>query len=205
MKTLEQTADLVIVVGTSLSGLNADKIVTSLAKRSCQGKSLGSVIINLQQTQCDGGSTLRIFSECDKLFDKLLSHLNIALDTRGLNPGIPDNKVLVPYDKHGQKTDIQLMWLDLSKVSLKIIFFSLKYFSQGQKIRLHPNHNCQDSGQPLYSHIGASQPQLYRGQVRQPGPGQGTVVRYLEMLSNQNTSFTVCLLIGTVPRMEDGS
>ena len=117
MKSFEQSADLVLVVGTSLSGLNADKIVASVAKRSCQGKSLGSVIVNLQQTQCDGGATLRIFSECDKLFEKLLSHLNLTLDTRGLNPSVPDNKILVPYDKHGRKTDGQLMWLDLSKVS----------------------------------------------------------------------------------------
>merc|ERR1712013_474521 len=59
MKEAADTADLVVVLGTSLSGLNSDRVAKDPAKRSLQGKSLGTVIINLQQT--------------DKVFENLLS------------------------------------------------------------------------------------------------------------------------------------
>ena len=162
MKNLELKADLVLVIGTSLSGLNADKMATNPAKNSMSGRSLGTVIINLQQTVCDGGATLRVFAECDKFFEKLLTHLDLSLDSCPTTT-IPENKTLVPYDRFGNKTDKMMMWLDLSK---------------GQKIRLHQDHNCQESQQPVYMHIGASQPHTYRGSVRQPGVGEGQVVRY---------------------------
>ena len=51
MKEAGDTADLVLVLGTSLSGLNSDRVAKDPAKRSLQGRSLGTVIINLQQTQ----------------------------------------------------------------------------------------------------------------------------------------------------------
>jgi transcription initiation factor IIF auxiliary subunit len=44
-----ETADLVLVLGTSLGGLNADQVATETARRSLNGHALGSVIINLQQ------------------------------------------------------------------------------------------------------------------------------------------------------------
>ena len=141
MNECEEGVDLVVVIGTSLSGLNADRVVTTPARRSLTGRSLGSVIINLQQTVCDPGATLRIFSESDKLFDKLLTHLNLSVITTGPGQQPPAARALVPYDRHGRRTQSgdQMMWLDLSK---------------GQKIKLNQNHNCQESRQPVYSHIG---------------------------------------------------
>merc|ERR1712130_415159 len=77
---------------------------------------------------------------------------------------VTETHVMVPYDKYGKKSKTNmLMSLDLSK---------------GQKIRLNPEHNCQKAMQPVYMHIGASTPQTYRGSVRQPGHGEGHVVRY---------------------------
>ena len=55
-----ETADLVLVIGTSLSGLNADQVVTEAASRSLTGSALGAVSINLQQTPLDGKMTLLI-------------------------------------------------------------------------------------------------------------------------------------------------
>merc|ERR1712054_477188 len=60
-----KTADLVIVLGTSLGGLNADQVPNRCADRSLTGEkygeggALGTVIINLQQTPRDGMATLR--------------------------------------------------------------------------------------------------------------------------------------------------
>ena len=76
---------------------------------------------------------------------------------------VPENKVLVPYGKNGKRSQKVHMYLDLSK---------------GQKITLNPNHNCQGAKQPVYLHIGSKEPHVYRGSVRQPGPGEGHVVRY---------------------------
>lgn len=162
IKEMEEKADLVIVIGTTLSGLNSDGVASRPARRSLSGKALGTVIINLQQTRLDGESTLRIFEKADTVMESLLTKLGVPI----INCPVihnPEYKVLVPYDKNGNKTEERMMWLDLSK---------------GQKIRLHPAHSCQDSMQPLYQHIGAKKPTTYRGRVRQPGAGEGTVLRF---------------------------
>lgn len=45
----EKKADLCLCLGTSLSGMNADRMVATPGQKSLRGKALGSVIINLQQ------------------------------------------------------------------------------------------------------------------------------------------------------------
>jgi len=72
-----ETADLVIVLGTSLGGLEADEVATNVAERtivSWEG-ALGTVCINLQQTEQDGIMTLRLFGKCDHLTSLLLKAL----------------------------------------------------------------------------------------------------------------------------------
>ena len=55
MRRDARTADLVLVMGTSLGGLNADQMATNPATRSLTGKpwgkggALGTVIINLRE------------------------------------------------------------------------------------------------------------------------------------------------------------
>lgn len=73
---LEQRADLVIAIGTSLAGMNADRIVHACADRAARGQGLGSVLIGLQRTQSDGESTLRIFAPCDVVFERLAASLD---------------------------------------------------------------------------------------------------------------------------------
>merc|ERR1712023_505384 len=69
MKHWANTADLVLVLGTSLSGLNADQCVTKTAARSLPRKnfSLGSVIISPQRTPEDGQASLRLFATADEV------------------------------------------------------------------------------------------------------------------------------------------
>merc|ERR1719375_1389376 len=61
------SADLVLVLGTSLGGLNADQVATGAAERSITSRegALGTVCINLQQTDQDGIMTLRFFGRSD--------------------------------------------------------------------------------------------------------------------------------------------
>lgn len=166
-----ETADLVIVLGTSLGGLNADQVATNSAKRSRLGSSLGTVCINLQQTPQDGKMSLRLFGKSDDILTRLLAELGLSGD---LGPSSPkgfwprQSKVLVPYDRDGQLlTDLKSnwMWLDLN---------------DNAAIRLTDGHNCQGSGQPAYNHIGASTPSTPATKTphstKRPGPGNGRVV-----------------------------
>merc|ERR1712167_211670 len=64
----EQEADLVLTMGTSLSGMNADRVVeTASRKRVDRGVGLGSVIIGFQRTQLDDICSLRIFARIDEV------------------------------------------------------------------------------------------------------------------------------------------
>lgn len=93
----EEAADLCICVGTSLSGMNADRVVSSTAKRYVKrNKGLGSIIINLQATRLDNIASLRIWATADKVFEKLAKLLNIPTERIERPP--PCYAALVPYD-----------------------------------------------------------------------------------------------------------
>jgi len=163
------TADLVIVLGTSLGGLNADQVAIKTASRSrknCDyqgGGALGTVMINLQQTQHDGKSSIRIFGKSDDVMKRLLEKLSIPSPVLEPSTFKKDPRVLVPYDAEGNRSNKYKMWLDLRK---------------GTKVKLTKGHNCQGAGQPAYLHIGAQKPVVYRGIMRNNGPGHGFVAKY---------------------------
>merc|ERR1740130_761080 len=75
----EREADLAIAVGTSLCGMNSDRVVTSAANRAAKGLQgqFGSVVIGLQRTVLDETSTLRIFARCDDVFAMLAQELAV--------------------------------------------------------------------------------------------------------------------------------
>lgn len=82
IKTLvewEQRADLTLAMGTSLCGMNADRLVTSVARRSPR-RALGAVIVSLQQTQYDDISALRIFAKIDVVMSLLAAHMALRVD-----------------------------------------------------------------------------------------------------------------------------
>mmetsp|Transcript_22416 Transcript_22416/g.51656 ORF Transcript_22416/g.51656 Transcript_22416/m.51656 type:complete len:458 (+) Transcript_22416:59-1432(+) len=144
-----QTADLVIVLGTSLSGLTADQVAILAAERSKKGKSLGMVIINLQQTPQDDKTTLRIFGQSDVILTRLLQKMEIPFSTPPTTTTLqlprrrPRRRVLVPYDRRGRRLDATdsrtpYMWWDLSV---------------GAKVRLTQSHNLHGSHQPHYKCI----------------------------------------------------
>lgn len=86
-----ETADLVIVVGTSLGGLNADQVARKTAQRSARdadyradgkGGALGTVLINLQQTEQDGHASLRLFGTTDEILPRVLVKLGLGQVTK---------------------------------------------------------------------------------------------------------------------------
>eukprot|EP00931_Biecheleriopsis_adriatica_P115307 TRINITY_DN91116_c0_g1_i1.p1 TRINITY_DN91116_c0_g1~~TRINITY_DN91116_c0_g1_i1.p1 ORF type:complete len:416 (+),score=72.64 TRINITY_DN91116_c0_g1_i1:43-1248(+) len=68
MANCADTADLSLAVGTSVCGLNADRVVTEPAHRASKGEALGAVLIALQRTVHDEKATLRVFARCDDFF-----------------------------------------------------------------------------------------------------------------------------------------
>merc|ERR1712224_551369 len=111
--------------------------------------------------------SLRIFGKTDDVLQRLMKELKFDDHVyKGVSHKWTDNnKALVPYDKQGRRNEadgIRKMWLDLT---------------EGAKIRITPGHNIQGAKQPVYMHIGANKPHKYKGQVRQPGIGRGTVIR----------------------------
>lgn len=111
----EETSDLTLSIGTSMCGMNADRVFTNVARRAKNGlvDALGGVIISLQQTQYDDISSIRIFAKIDDVM-RLLSQkldLNECLDNAGDAYYIPNSldsmKVqedvyLIPYDRKGR-------------------------------------------------------------------------------------------------------
>lgn len=169
-----ETADLVLVLGTSLGGLNADQVATNAAERSLNSASsptgsLGTVCINLQQTAEDGKMSLRLFGKSDDVLPILLEELGFEPLRPGLAHWPRESRALVPYDRDGRRVrkGAPQMWLDLS---------------DGARVRITPGHNIQGAGQPQFMHIGAKKLTEHEestrtklGKTMKPGPGLGCV------------------------------
>ena len=106
----ERDADLVLALGTSLCGMNADRVVSSCAARAQQAQpvqqtqqssadmelttaggggdavpapSLGAVVIGLQRTVHDSTATLRIFATLDDVFQLLAKEMDLNVEGDG--------------------------------------------------------------------------------------------------------------------------
>ena len=168
-------ADLVLVLGTSLGGLYADQVATECAERAANGRSLGAVIINLQQTEQDGKMSVNSFGRSDDVLRLLLPELGIEApptSARALHAALPQwspiECALVPYNASGARLppdtpQEKWMWLDLRP---------------GARIKLNRNHNHQGARQPNTIHIGAKEGKKFQGkELKNCGPGNGVVVR----------------------------
>eukprot|EP01123_Difflugia_compressa_P005182 TRINITY_DN1678_c0_g3_i1.p1 TRINITY_DN1678_c0_g3~~TRINITY_DN1678_c0_g3_i1.p1 ORF type:complete len:439 (+),score=86.61 TRINITY_DN1678_c0_g3_i1:44-1318(+) len=118
MKT-EQEVDLCLCLGTSLSGMNADRIATTAAHRfSKMNTGHGTVIINLQQTPLDDHATIRVWAKLDDAFTLLLPFLQLDISS-----AVPIPRTLpstcdiyeVPYNENGFKDHTRIMLWDLRK------------------------------------------------------------------------------------------
>ena len=69
-------ADLVLAMGSSMCGMNADLVATRVAGRE---GALGLVIINLQRTPHDRLATIRIFAPCDKAMALLAKKMKLRI------------------------------------------------------------------------------------------------------------------------------
>ena len=136
-----ETADLVLVLGSSLSGGPSICVASRPAHRSLEGCCLGLVVVNLQATPLDGQTTVRLFTDTDTLMQRLVTTLNITLEQPKVKSKIKSEE-MVPYDSSGNKTSSEMSRLCLQP---------------GSGVCLSPHHNCQGAGQPSQSHIGGGE------------------------------------------------
>jgi len=98
----ESQADLVLAVGTSMSGMNADRVAVSCAERATRGKGHGLVIISLQRTQHTKDAQLHIFADIDTVINCLASKLDITATPLLPQPSLANFVLRVPYDEDGK-------------------------------------------------------------------------------------------------------
>jgi len=112
---LEQRTDLCLALGSSLSGLNADRLAkTPASKYPKKGK--GLVIINLQETQLDSIATLRIFGKLDEIMGRLAQVLALPELPEPLVSAGSDVFPSLPYDPStGEKSAKKTCSLNLSE------------------------------------------------------------------------------------------
>lgn len=113
MEREEQEADLVLTMGTSLCGMNADRMVSTPSQRCIeQGIGLGSIIIGFQRTQLDNLASLRIYGPIDHVMKLLAEEMSLDVQKTIYRPNYPAgarcnprfHKFRVPYDKYGHPT-----------------------------------------------------------------------------------------------------
>ena len=105
MIELEDSTDLVLVVGSSLNG-EGHRLVQRVAEKAAEGLALGAVIINVHPTPLDYLATLRIFGNFDHVAGNLAKYLNMKVVKPDTQKMI-EHKVPVPYDTNGYKTDVE--------------------------------------------------------------------------------------------------
>jgi len=112
----EEKADLCLCMGTSLSGMNADRCVsTPMEKFAGQEENcMGSVVINLQQTPLDipGYTPLRIWAKTDDAMKLLAKHLKMTIEKKGSVRS--EDKTTIPYNSKGRFDQSKKMVLDLT-------------------------------------------------------------------------------------------
>jgi len=194
MKNDAATADLVIVVGTSLGGLNADQVATKPAERSQKnapwhrrgtGGALGTVIINLQQTEKDGLATLRLFGTTDSILSRVCVKLGVGHVTKCRcgsrfckeNDGyMYSNRIRCPEEHawdlllpgedgtlhppeaatfHEEPVVVVPYDENGKRSATKRMVLD---FRDGAAVKITDGHNIQGAGQPAYLHIGAKKP-----------------------------------------------
>jgi len=87
----ERSTDLAVAIGTSLCGMNADRVVSSAAARAARGVGGGAVIIGLQRTVHDASATLRIFAPIDDVFALLAEQMSLPVP-----PALPEGTYFLP-------------------------------------------------------------------------------------------------------------
>jgi NAD-dependent SIR2 family protein deacetylase len=113
MLEAEQRVDLCLCLGTSLSGMNADRMAKTPAKRSRKPipETLGTVVVNLQQTPLDCYALIRIWAKLDDAFRILAQKLELGEIKKIPLPLHPGDVYEIPYNAEGYlDPSVRMVW-----------------------------------------------------------------------------------------------
>lgn len=116
----ERQTDCVVAVGSSLCGMNADRLVVTSALRSRENRerlrskggegvipegmtAFGSVIVSIQKTVHDHNSSLRIFALIDDVMALLAEEMALEVPPANISIGNAEEVFSVPYDASGER------------------------------------------------------------------------------------------------------
>eukprot|EP00940_MAST-03C_sp_MAST-3C-sp2_P001435 g1435.t1 len=113
----ERCTDLCLAMGTSLCGMNADRMVETPSRKFAKNKGFGAVIVSLQRTQYDEVSSLRIYAKIDEVMAMLAKEMNLHVRAQAPYAPVLDRKNIVrpdvyrvPYDASGKLTKDASKW-----------------------------------------------------------------------------------------------
>ena len=102
----EQRTDLCLAIGTSLAGMNADRMARTPAQKAAEQQDgvIGTVIISLQQTPMDGLASLRIFGPIEEVMALLAEELRLTASVPlDFTAAAGDDVFTIPYGSNGQR------------------------------------------------------------------------------------------------------
>jgi len=117
MLEMEKKIDLCLCLGTSLSGMNADRVAETPAKKlSKKQKGRGTVIVNLQQTRLDEICSIRIWAKLDDVFKLLNTELRLGVPDVPILPKMIEGSVFwLPFDENGHYDAKSRVKMDFSE------------------------------------------------------------------------------------------
>jgi hypothetical protein len=136
MLKIEEKATLCLCLGTSLSGMNADRCAFTPAEKAASGVDgvQGTVMVNLQRTGMDtkGLCSVRVWSLLDEFFKLLAVELELDVKPKPQNRmtfKLNEHKDVfkIPYNAKGNYDPTSLMTLDLR---------------EGQRVKIAPKSAC---------------------------------------------------------------
>jgi len=144
MLEVEQKVDLCLCLGTSLSGMNADRMASTPAKKkSKKQKGLGTVIVNLQQTRLDDVCSIRIWAKLDDVFKLLNTKLSLGVPEVPVLPKMVEGDVFwLPFDENGRYDAKSRVKMDFSNgAKIKVCQKGSTYGKTGTIVGLDYNGN----------------------------------------------------------------
>lgn len=151
MLAWENEADLCLTLGTSVCGMNSDRMAASTAKKAKTGHALGTVLVGLQQTQMDAETTVRVFATIDRFMAVLMEELRLPLPAMpgpkykpnvhaaAVPHGYPDDVYLLPYDRYGMRTEAKGKTQPRTRLALRV----------GDKVKLTIGKHKGDIGEVI--------------------------------------------------------
>mmetsp|Transcript_20175 Transcript_20175/g.27827 ORF Transcript_20175/g.27827 Transcript_20175/m.27827 type:complete len:574 (+) Transcript_20175:142-1863(+) len=128
----EEKADLCLALGTTMCGMNSDRMFVTPSKVAWRNKQsgkkggpIGGVIINLQQTQHDSLASLRIFAKIDEAMTLLAEELGAGMEP--IPYSLPETNTPhvyhdLPYNERGEYSPGSKLTLDLRPgTDLKVV------------------------------------------------------------------------------------